>query len=289
MAGGIDVIIPVRNLAEQVGACLEPIRGQLGDDDRIVVVDDGSNDGTADAAKAHGASVITTNESRGPYYARQLAASASTADNLLFVDARCRALPGLLERHRTLLGQPGVVLSCTEVATLSGPTLAARIAHNQQPFSLAGKIGVDGRLDFFPTANLGVRRSAFAEVGGFREMRSGADADLCWRIQMAGLGAMKADPTVCMEWAPRSSIRDLLEQWNRYGKSTAYLEWVYPDQSPTSSGQKLSIKDGLAQRFRGDMRTDVMSLLPSLAYQFGIYQGRRSPKNPPTIYGDVSC
>jgi glycosyltransferase involved in cell wall biosynthesis len=289
MAGGIDLIIPVRNLAEQVGACLEPIRSQLGEDDRIVVVDDASTDGTADAAKALGASVITVTESRGPYFARQVAASASTADNLLFVDARCRALPGLLDRHRTLLGQPGVVLSCTEVSTLSGPTLAARIAHKQQPFSLAGKIGVNGRLDFFPTANLGVRRAAFAEVGGFREMRSGADADLCWRIQMAGLGTMKADPTVLMEWAPRSSIRDLIEQWNRYGKSTAYLEWVYPDQSPTSSGQKLSIKDDLVQRFRRDKRTDVMSLLPSLAYQFGIYQGRRSPKNPPTVYGDVSC
>jgi cellulose synthase/poly-beta-1,6-N-acetylglucosamine synthase-like glycosyltransferase len=175
------------------------------------------------------------------------------------------------------------------VSTLSGPTLAARIAHKQQPFSLAGKIGVDGRLDFFPTANLGVRRSAFAEVGGFREMRSGADADLCWRIQMAGLGSMKADATVLMEWAPRSSIRDLIEQWNRYGKSTAYLEWVYPDQSPTSSGQKLSIKHDLVQRFRRDKRTDVLSLLPSLAYQYGIYQGRRSSKTAPTIYGDISC
>jgi glycosyltransferase involved in cell wall biosynthesis len=289
MSGGIDVIIPVRNLAGQVGACLEPIRNQLGEDDRIVVVDDASTDGTADAAKALGASVITITRSRGPYYARQVAASSSAADNILFVDARCRALPGLLDRHRTLLGQPGVALSCTEVSTLSGPTLAARIAHKQQPFSLAGKIGVAGRLDFFPTANLGVRRSSFAEVGGFREMRSGADADLCWRIQMAGLGTMKADTTVLMEWAPRSSVRDLIEQWNRYGKSTAYLEWVYPDQSPTSSGQKLSIKHDLVQRFRADKRTDVMSLLPSLAYQLGIQQGRRSPKTAPTLYGDVAC
>jgi glycosyltransferase involved in cell wall biosynthesis len=289
MSAGTDVIIPVRNLAEQVGACLDPIRNQLAEDDRIVVVDDGSTDGTADVAKALGASVITITQSRGPYFARQVAASSSAADNILFVDARCRALPGLLDRHRTLLDQPGVALSCTEVSTLSGPTLAARIAHKQQPFSLAGKIGVNGRLDFFPTANLGVRRSAFAKVGGFREMRSGADADLCWRIQMAGLGAMKADPTVLMEWAPRSSIRDLVEQWNRYGKSTAYLEWVYPDQSPTSSGQKLSMKRDLAQRFRGDKRTDVLSLLPSLAYQFGVQQGRRSPKTPPALYGDIAC
>jgi glycosyltransferase involved in cell wall biosynthesis len=279
----VEVIIPVRDLAEQLGKCLGPLFAQLGDADRLTVVDDASTDSTGDAAKALGANVIRIDASRGPYFARQVAAAESAFDALLFVDARCRALPGLLASHKELLSRPGIVLSCTETRTLSGRSLAARIAARQQPFSLAGKIGVPGRLDFFPTANLGVLRSAFEKVGGFRDMRSGADADLCWRIQQAGLGVMAADPTVRMDWAPRTSLRDLLEQWHRYGKSTAYLEWVYPDQSPSATGRPVSIADrlrGLGASGAGPLG----ALLPASAFQLGVRQGRREAKTPPKDY-----
>ncbi len=281
----MEVIIPVRNLAEQVGQCLRPLLAQLGDADRLTVIDDASTDSTADAAKALGANVMRVDASRGPYYARQVAAAESTSDALLFVDARCRALPGLLASHRDMLARPGIALSCTETRTLSGPSLAARIAARQQPFSLSGKIGVDGRLDFFPTANLGVLRSAFETVSGFRDMRSGADADLCWRIQQDGLGDMAADPTVLMEWVPRNSLRDLLEQWHRYGKSTAYLEWVYPDQSPSATGRPVSIADRLRDIRRGLSSTGQLgALLPAIAFQLGIRQGRRESNTPPRGY-----
>lgn len=281
----VEVIIPVRNLVDQVGRCLTPLLAQLGDADRLTVVDDASTDSTGDAAKALGANVIRVDASRGPYFARQVAATESTSDALLFVDARCRALPGLLASHQDMLARPGIALSCTDTRTLSGPSLAARIAARQQPFSLAGKIGVPGRLDFFPTANLGVLRSAFEKVGGFRDMRSGADADLCWRIQQAGLGAMAADTTVRMDWAPRTSLRDLLEQWHRYGKSTAYLEWVYPDQSPSATGRPVRIIDRLHDARGGVSSTGPLAaLLPAGAFQLGVLRGRREAKTAPKAY-----
>jgi glycosyltransferase involved in cell wall biosynthesis len=274
----IEIVIPVQNLAEQIAACVNPLLRQLEPGDRVTVVDDASTDDTAQTAERLGVNVIQLPASRGPYYARQVAADASTADMLLFVDGRCRALPGLLAAHRRMLTDPGVALTCTETLTVSGPTAAQRLAARQQPFSLAGKIGVDGRLDFFPTANLGVRRSAFLGVGGFRAMRSGADADLCWRVQKADLGRLAADPTVLMEWVPRAALRDLLEQWYRYGKSTAYLEWVHPDQSPSSSGRSVS----LVERIMSGNRPSA--LLPALAYQCGVRRGHREPQTAPTSY-----
>lgn len=274
----LEVIIPVRNLGDHIEACLTSLLSQLETTDRITVVDDASTDQTAAQAQSFGVKVISLTASRGPYYARQIAAGESEAGVLLFVDARCRALPGLAAAHRNMLADPAVALTCTETRTLSGPTLAQRIAARQQPFSLAGKVGVQGRLDFYPTANLGVRRSAFIEVGGFRDMRSGADADLCWRIQKAELGVLKADLTPLMEWAPRSSFRDLMEQWYRYGKSTAYLEWVYPDQSPSSAGRRVSIRERILSRHK------PLALLPAVAYQLGVRRGQRGPLKAPTNF-----
>jgi glycosyltransferase involved in cell wall biosynthesis len=59
-----------------------------------------------------------------------------------------------------------------------------------------------------------------------------------------------ADTRVLMEWEPRSTMRDLASQWKRYGNSTAYLEWVYGDFSPSSFGTVESIAAKLRARLR---------------------------------------
>jgi glycosyltransferase involved in cell wall biosynthesis len=272
----MDVIIPVHNMAAQLGECITPIIDQLNDNDRVVVVDDASTDSTLRTAEMLGADVLRIDESRGPYYARHAAAMQSAADQLLFIDGRSRPLPGLVDAHKMLLSRPGIALSCTETRTRSGPTVAERISAKRQPFALTGYVGVSTRLDFFPTCNLGVRTDAYRHVGGFRHMRSGGDADLCWRIQKAGLGRMAADPQVLMEWMPRTSLRDTLEQWYRYGKSTRYLEWVWPDQSPKATGRGFDWRRVLTPR--------GVETAASAAYAAGLWRGGWEDKIPPLNY-----
>lgn len=246
----IEVIIPARDMADQLPQVLRPLRDQLCAADRVTVVNDASNDDTEAVALGFGAQVINLADSRGPYFARQVAGQGSTADILLFIDGRCRPLPGLLDAHRTLQDDPRVALSCTDVRTISGPTLAARVAELKQPFRLDGAVGVPGRPDFYPTANLGVDRDAFIAVGGFRQMRSGGDADLCWRIQGQSVGILAADRRVLMEWVPRADMRDLLSQYNRYGASTAYLQHVHGDHSPAPYAQDRSRLTALLEELR---------------------------------------
>src|SRR5690349_14489813 len=208
----IEVIIPVRDMADHLPGLLGPILDQLADGDRVTVVNDASTDATEEVARSLGANVVTLTDSRGPYYARQVAASRSRADILLFIDGRCRPLPGLLDAHRSLQQQPGVALSCTNVRTVTGPTLAARMAAKMQPFMLPRSGGamkatigmVPPKPDYYPTANLGIDRTAFAKVRGFREMRGGGDLDICWRIQEQSLGTIATDTRVLMEWEPRA-------------------------------------------------------------------------------------
>jgi glycosyltransferase involved in cell wall biosynthesis len=226
----IEVIVPVQTMADHLPKVLRPLLAQRARGDVVTVVNDASTDDTDAVARSLGANVVKLTRSHGPFYARQVAAGRSAADILLFVDARCRPLPGLLDAHRELHRPPDVALSCTDVRTLSGPSLAARVAALQQPFSLR-KVGLPGRPPFYPTANLGIDRTAFEKVGGFRAMRNGDDADICWRIQEQSVGTMAFDTRVLMEWEPRTTIGDLASQWKRYGASTAYVEWVYGKRS----------------------------------------------------------
>jgi len=281
----IEIIIPARNMGGQLSKALGTLAPQLAGGDTMTVVDDASTDDTASVAADTGAGVITLGRSRGPYFARQVAANRSAADILLFIDARCRALPGLLDAHRVLHASTDTALSCTDVRTRGGPTLAARVAAVQQPFRLAGRVGVPGRPDFYPTANLGISKGAFSTVGGFREMRSGADADICWRIQSQSLGRMAIDTRTLMEWEPRATMRDLASQWRRYGASTAYLEWLYGDISPSTFGTPLTLTEKLWRRVRQAARTGDATITESVArlvitavYQYGYVSAQRESR-----------
>jgi glycosyltransferase involved in cell wall biosynthesis len=279
----IEVIIPVRDMADHLPKLLAPILDQLADGDRVTVVDDASTDDTAAVARSLGANVVTVTNSRGPYYARQLAASESRSDILLFTDGRCRPLPGLLAAHRELQQQPGVALSCTNVRTVTGPTIAARMAAAMQPFMLPrgggamkATIGmVPPKPDYYPTANLGIDRIAFAKVGGFRQMRGGGDLDICWRIQEQGLGTIATDTRVLMEWEPRTAMRDMGSQWKRYGHSNAYLRWVHRNDA-TSRGEQSSARLSAGEAWttvRAELGRPVSELAANavvgLAFQYG--------------------
>jgi hypothetical protein len=214
-----------------------------------------------------------------------VAASKSVADVLLFTDGRCRPLPGLLEAHRALQQQPGVALSCTNVRTVSGPTIAARMAARMQPFMLPRSGGamkatigmVPPKPDYYPTANLGIDRIAFATVGGFREMRGGGDLDICWRIQEESLGTIATDTRVLMEWEPRASMRDMGSQWKRYGHSNAYLRWAHRNESAGKGDQsapKVSPVEAWTT-LRAELRRPAGELaanaIVGLAFQYGFF------------------
>ena len=91
----VDAVIPARNEVTTVAAVVEACRRCSYVRD-VVVVDDGSTDGTGEAARAAGALVIRREAEKGSKAdAMHRGVQASDADAVLFVDADCLGLTAL--------------------------------------------------------------------------------------------------------------------------------------------------------------------------------------------------
>lgn len=100
----LSVIVPAYGEARAIGATIARIRAELAEvvDDgglEVVVVDDGSGDGTAEAARAAGADqVLEFPENRGKGAAVRAGMLAATGRTLVFTDADLSYAPAQIER-----------------------------------------------------------------------------------------------------------------------------------------------------------------------------------------------
>src|ERR1039457_2216664 len=87
----ISIIIPAYNEAQRLPGTMQKVREYLGrsvwEFAEIVVVDDGSRDGTAEAARAAGARVLANPGNRGKGYTVRHGMLEATGEWLLFTDA----------------------------------------------------------------------------------------------------------------------------------------------------------------------------------------------------------
>jgi hypothetical protein len=141
----------------------------------------------------------------------------------------------------------------------------------------------DNTLDAGPwgyaqTANCAVRRSAFKEVDGFTEdIRSGGDADLCFRLREAGWKLRRRDRAIVMHRS-RSTLRAMLRQRARHGSGARWLNGVYPGAFPRdlSAGTVVwSVRQGgtaAAAVLRGDADRAILlgvEVLSHWAFELG--------------------
>jgi len=93
------VIVPAHNAADYVGAAIESVRAQTYRDWEIVVVDDGSTDGSWDLLRSAGPDVLALRRETagGPAVARNLAIEHARGELMVFLDADDLLLPRYLE------------------------------------------------------------------------------------------------------------------------------------------------------------------------------------------------
>lgn len=113
----LSVALITHNEAHNLGACLAGVRWA----DEIVVVDNGSSDGTREIARAAGARVIETDDWPGFGAQKNRAIDACTGDWILALDADERVTPALrAEIERTLASPAHDVYAIPRRSTYAG-------------------------------------------------------------------------------------------------------------------------------------------------------------------------
>lgn len=84
--GRLSIVLPAKNEAQAIGPVIARLREQFAEA-QIIVVDDGSTDGTGDTARNAGAQVVTHPYSKGNGAAIKSGARAATGEFIVFMDA----------------------------------------------------------------------------------------------------------------------------------------------------------------------------------------------------------
>lgn len=183
----VSVVIPCLNEEERLGACLDSVFSQDYPRDRyeVIVADNGSTDRSPAIAGEKGAVVVKASR-RGVAAARNAGVSAARGEIIVSIDADCTASPGWLRRMAAAFEDPAV--GC--VGGAIEPLQERETSELQRFLVEKGYLAQDQhvRHPFLPmvaTANAAYRHEVFDRIGLFDEsLRSGEDADICWRMQI---------------------------------------------------------------------------------------------------------
>lgn len=194
----VTVVVPTYNRRASLARLLASLERQTYPRDRfdVVVVDDGSSDGTVDWLRT-----VTTPFSLrvieqshgGPSKARNRGVAEAGGEIVLFLDDDVSAAPDLIAQHiAARAGQEATVV----IGPMSPPEGWARPAwvrwaedtlQQQYRAMEAGEYACSPRQ--FYTANASVPRRSFLEVGGFDvEYKRNEDVELAYRLRDIGVG-----------------------------------------------------------------------------------------------------
>lgn len=198
----VAVIIPAHRCAPAINTALASVASQIVRPCEVIVADDASGDGTADAARAWEGrlplTVLTLAANGGPAAARRAAIKVSSAPRLALLDADDVWLPDHLQTLAAEHDRHGGIVTADPIRWIPGAGIAAAGVDAAQPVPPAGEQrAAILRHDYVFIGSL-FDRSLYDEVGGFRPQFHGTeDWDLWIRMIRAGAVVRRAPhPTV---------------------------------------------------------------------------------------------
>jgi glycosyltransferase involved in cell wall biosynthesis len=182
-AVAVSCIVPVFNGERFLRDALESVLAQTRPPDEIIVVDDGSSDGSAAIARSFGDAVIYMHQNNaGASAARNAGIRRARGSLVALQDADDLWLPEKLERQLACLSRrPELGFCVVHSQNFWMPELEAEArAFADQPFA--------GPLPAFTFQSLLARRGLFETVGPINEsLRTGGDVDWFLRAREAGV------------------------------------------------------------------------------------------------------
>lgn len=222
----VSVIICTRNGGERIGRCLEACSRLTGNNIEVIVVDDGSTDGTSAVVSSRFPHVrLVTIPPSGLSAARNRGAAAAWGRILAYTDDDCEPDPEWAERLRNAF-----IRHRGAFDAIGGPNLppppedAAQALVAAAPGAPSHVLIDDLEAEHLPGCNLAVTREAFHAIGGFdpRFRTAGDDVDFCWRLRDAGF-RLAFEPSAFVWHVRRPTLAGYVRQQLGYGEAEALL------------------------------------------------------------------
>jgi len=220
----VSIVIPTYNRKETLQQTLKALFNQSYPKDKyeIIVVDDGSTDGTEEMIdelinKSPCKLKYLHQKNQGPAVARNNSIKSSEGKIILFTDDDCVPEIDWISKHvkwyeKDIIGVGGLLISKNE-------TLLDKMDYYRYKEQY-----VDRKLVYNPillgTANCSYKREILAEVGGFDEsfpFPGGEDGDLATRILR--FGKTVVDPNIIVYHLRKNELSmSKIKQWFRNGR-----------------------------------------------------------------------
>jgi hypothetical protein len=199
--GGVSVVIPALNEAEQLPATLAAVQRDAPHE--IVVVDGGSTDLSAGIARAHDAIALVA--PRGRAVQLNAGAAVATGEYLLFLHADTLPPAGYPALVRAALADPAVAGGAFEFA-IAGNFPGRRVIERGTNWRSRWRQRPYGDQGIF------VRRDTFFQVGGFPPWPIMEDDGFVRRLRRLGRIAIAPAPALTSgrRWATRGALRTTL-------------------------------------------------------------------------------
>ena len=188
----VSFVIPVKDAAQHVRRCIASIvaNDYPRDQVEVLVVDNDSSDGSAQAAVDAGATVLRSS-ARSVAELRNQAARQARGSILAFVDADH-------EIAREWIRTAVDVLSAADIGATGAPCMTDPLPNwvQRQYDAMRSRPVAREEVQWLGSGNLAIKKAAFDGIGGFdAQLTACEDVDLCNRLRAAGQRIV-ADPAM---------------------------------------------------------------------------------------------
>jgi glycosyltransferase involved in cell wall biosynthesis len=210
----ISVVVPTYNRREHVLRAIDSVIAQTRPVSEIIVVDDGSTDGTAEAIESRFGQMVKVyrQENGGVSSARNCAIRKATGDWIAFLDSDDVWFPMKIELQVEALGMfgPEFGVCFTNNIFAGNPEMTGSVFDKSNFRSQPGpgileeptRRLLEGREPFF-TSSLLVLRSLLEALDGFDErLIVGEDADIAFRLSFQTKFCFVAESLVAVDRTP---------------------------------------------------------------------------------------
>jgi len=211
----VSVIVPVYNGVQGLSRCLLSLRKQTHPRVEVIVVDDGSTDGSPELVERP-ARLLSTGGRKGAGAARNLGAREAVGEVLFFTDSDVVAPPDWIEKALVIREEKDVSCGGGGYAGPVQEIFIQQFAHEELVWRRRNH---HGYVETLVSNNLWCDRDLFLEKGGFPEAYQAAsseDMEFSWTVSRDHKLWWDADNGVTHDFA--STVSDYLGQQFRFAR-----------------------------------------------------------------------